>query len=247
MAVDEPASTQTFLFADLAGYTALTEAHGDERAADVAEEFCRQTRALLRHGGGEEIKAIGDAVLLRVDDAMRAVDLGRRLVGELGARHGELAVRVGMHTGTAVKRGEDWFGATVNIAARIADEAEPGELLMTAATRRAAAGQLEGVNLQPRGQRQLKNVRDPVELFAIAPADGGPPGALAVDPVCRMAIQPAMAARTARHGRVTYYFCSDTCWHAFRDRPEAYVVHRSGDASVVQRAWARLSQALRQH
>lgn len=59
---------QTFLFADLAGFTALTEAHGDEHAADLAAEFCHTVRELLPERG-ELVKMIGDAAMVRSDDA----------------------------------------------------------------------------------------------------------------------------------------------------------------------------------
>src|SRR6266511_927086 len=114
-------SAQTFLFADLAGYTALTEAMGDESAADAAAEFCEYVRGLLAAHGAEEVKAIGDAVLLRVPDAASAARLAERIVCDYGARHRALGVAVGMHTGTAVQRGDDWFGSAVNVAARVAD------------------------------------------------------------------------------------------------------------------------------
>src|SRR5712691_6014424 len=97
---DTPADApQTFLFADLAGFTALTEAHGDEQAADLAAEFCRSVEQILPAEGSEVIKTIGDAVMLRVSDPADAVRLGMRIAHEIGAQHGFPIVRVGMHTG----------------------------------------------------------------------------------------------------------------------------------------------------
>ncbi|HSO99327.1 MAG TPA: adenylate/guanylate cyclase domain-containing protein [Solirubrobacteraceae bacterium] len=61
----------TFFFADLAGYTALTEAMGDSDAADLAHQFYSATSALVAEHGAEQIKMIGDAVLVRTDDAAR--------------------------------------------------------------------------------------------------------------------------------------------------------------------------------
>ena len=101
---------QTFVFADLAGYSALTEAHGDEHAADVVAGFCAVVRALLGAYDAHEIKALGDALLIRVPDAGNAIRLAARVVTE-AAGHGALGVRVGMHTGTAVLRDGDWYGA----------------------------------------------------------------------------------------------------------------------------------------
>lgn len=132
------AEAATFVFADLAGYTALTEAHGDEHAADVAEAFCERMRALLSDYDAQEVKTVGDALLVRVPDADQAIHLAARLVSDSGVKDRSLGVRVGMHTGTAVQRGEDWFGTAVNVASRVADAARPGELLMTLATRELA-------------------------------------------------------------------------------------------------------------
>ena len=109
----QSARNVSFLFADLAGYTALTEAHGDEHAADAAAEFCAAVRGLLEEHGAEEVKAMGDAMLVRVDDPDQAVRLAARIVTGYGARHRTLGVRVGIHTGTAVRRGNDWFGSAV--------------------------------------------------------------------------------------------------------------------------------------
>lgn len=117
---------QTFLFADLAGYTALTEAHGDEEAADAAEEFCEAVRVLLPEYEAQEVKAIGDALLVRIPDPTHAARLAARIVTDYGTRHRALGIRVGVHTGTAVRRGDDWFGSAVNLASRVADLGMPG-------------------------------------------------------------------------------------------------------------------------
>jgi class 3 adenylate cyclase len=74
-------ATQTFLFADLAGFTAMTEAHGDEVAADAVSEFCRGVSGLLPQFDAEQIKSIGDAVMVRVPDASAAIELAVRLIG----------------------------------------------------------------------------------------------------------------------------------------------------------------------
>ena len=87
--------TSTFVFADLAGYTALTEAHGDERAAEVAAAFCEELRALLGGYGAEEVKAVGDALIVRVPDTGQAVHLAARIVGDFGARERALGVPSG--------------------------------------------------------------------------------------------------------------------------------------------------------
>jgi adenylate cyclase len=129
------ANTQTFVFADLASYTAPTEVHGDEFAADTAAEFRAAAHRLLAEARGEEVKALGDGLMLRVPDATAAIRFGARLVAR-NLRHRALGVRVGMHSGPAVQRGSDWFGKTINVAARVAALAKAGEVLVTAATAR---------------------------------------------------------------------------------------------------------------
>lgn len=142
---------ETFLFADLAGFTALTEAHGDEQAADTATEFCAAVRAMLEEFEAQELKSIGDAVLIRAPHPGEAVELGLRIVEEIGSRPGAPVIPVGMHTGTAVERSGDWFGAAVNVAARVAAIAGGGEVLLTDSTREAA-GALGGVSLHRHGE-----------------------------------------------------------------------------------------------
>ena len=95
----------TFLVADVAGYTALTQAHGDEHAADVACAFADSVRALADAYNADNIKTVGDAVLLRVPDPVDAFHVAARIVGDLGARDRALGVHIGMDTGTAVQRG----------------------------------------------------------------------------------------------------------------------------------------------
>ena len=223
----------TFLFADLAGYTALTEAMGDEKAADVAADFFVQIRALLDEYRAEEVKTIGDAVLVRVPQAQEGIHLAARIVGDFGARHRVLGVRVGMHTGSAVHRDGDWFGATVNIASRVADVARAGEVLITSATRDAASAAVLPGQLRPRGRRTLKNVREPVELLALVPEADEHHRALPVDPVCRMSVNPAQAGAHQVHRGVEYHFCSEACADAFRTEPQRYIGRQSSRALML--------------
>lgn len=211
---------RTFAFADLAGFTALTEAHGDEQAADLAIEFSRTAAGVLSRHGAEQVKTIGDALMLRVDKPAEAVMLGLALTGELMAEHGYPAIRVGMHTGPAVERSGDWYGAAVNLAARISGLAAGGEVLLSHATM-AQAGEVDGVRFDERGPERLRNVSQPVTIFA-ALSEGEVSKESPIDPVCRMAIDRCRAAGTLTHGEREYHFCSLACAGRFADDPEAY-------------------------
>jgi class 3 adenylate cyclase len=157
-------SAQTFLFMDLVGFTALTAERGDEGAADVALRFYDRVRALLPDHRAEEIKTIGDAMMVRCDEPQLAVELGLRIVDELGASPTFPPLRVGVHTGTAVYREGDWYGGAVNVAARLCSAAGGGEVLISEATR-DAAGALCGMELGERQLHWLKNVAEPVAAW----------------------------------------------------------------------------------
>ena len=225
-------AAHTFVFADLAGFTALTEAHGDERAADMAVEFYGRVRELLGACGGQEVKQLGDEVMLRLDNASDAVRLAAAIVAEASGRHGALGVRVGMHTGPAVERGGDWFGSAVNLAARVAASALGGEVLITSATRAAAQDELARRTIQERGVSHFKNIRDPVELWAVLVTPDAAADGLPLDPVCRMAVASEHSAHHLEHRGVTYHFCSNDCAEAFRSDPDPYVDMQHRGAEV---------------
>jgi adenylate cyclase len=211
----------TFIFADIAGFTALTEAHGDEEAAALVEDFCAAVLAELPASGGTHVKTIGDAVMLCVPDPGAAVLLGLRITHQLMIGHGAPAVRVGLHHGSAVERGGDYFGAAVNLAARVAAEASGGDVLLTGTTA-ALAPDLPGVSYEPRGRRILRNVRDPVDLFAAVGTGERTDGALLRDPVCRMAVDPEHAAGRLVYEGLPYFFCTLACAGEFARHPERY-------------------------
>lgn len=221
---DDAGDQHTFLFADMAGFTALTEVMGDEEAVGVAEEFFGEAREAIGECGADEVKTIGDALMIHVPDAAQAIRLGLRLAREIGIRHGFPSVRVGMHTGPALRRGDDWFGATVNLAARVSGAASGGEVLLTEGTR-DVVGQLDDIDLAEHGRHRFRNVGEPALLFRALPVGGLDQGAgLPIDPVCRMAVDPAQQAGMLIHDGVEYRFCSLECARRFAAEPERFVV-----------------------
>jgi adenylate cyclase len=230
----------TFLFADLSGFTALTEVHGDERAADLVSEFFADARGLLAAHGGHEVKTVGDAMMIRCDSASAAVGLALRLVRDVGARHGFPSVRVGMHTGPAVERDGDGYGAAVNLAARVSGAAAGGEVLLSEATAAAAGapgggdlGAIHGhsnVILRPRGRRQLRNVDEPVELFDASCEYSRSVDQLPLDPVCRMAVDPDHEAGRLGYEGIDYHFCSLECAQRFAEHPDRYALRANAGA-----------------
>ena len=218
----ETEATHTFLFADLAGFTALTEAHGDFEAADLVGDFTTAARKLLAEHQGREVKTIGDALMIAGSDAGGAVRLGLRLAHEVGGCHGMPSVRVGMHTGAAVERDGDFIGAAVNVAARISALAGGDQVILSEATR-DAAGTMPDVALHTLGIHTFKNVGSPLTIFeALWLSEEAELRHLPIDPVCRMAIDPDREAGRLAYEGTEFHFCSLKCAGAFSADPERY-------------------------
>jgi len=167
VAHDDDADTQrahTFLFADLVGFTALAELEGDGRALEVALHLQRRAGQLLDDHRAEQVKTFGDGLMLRCDDPQDAICLGLRLVDELAAQPDFPPVRVGIHTGPALANDGDWYGRTVNVAARLCAVAPGGEVMVSEQTRQAA-GSMPTVKWSDRELHWLRNVPEPVPTY----------------------------------------------------------------------------------
>jgi len=200
---------RTFAMIDLAGFTALTEAHGDEHAADAAELFASLARDSLSNGD-ELVKCIGDAVLLASSTPDAGLALVSRIHQECRGVESFLTTRTGLHHGSAIQRGDDYFGAAVNLTARLAAHAAGGQVLATGLV--AEAARKSGVGVIELGTADFKNVEEPVEIYELAIA----PGLVeTIDPVCRMRINHSAAAGYLRRDSAVYWFCSLDCARKF--------------------------------
>jgi adenylate cyclase len=213
----------TFVFADLAGYTALTEAHGDGDAATIAETFHDLARRCLAEGT-RLVKTIGDAVMVAAPSIEDGVAVAIRIAAAVAAEPHFPAVRIGVHAGPAECRSGDYFGAAVNLAARVAAVARGGEVVATegvatVATRHGLA------SARPMGTVRLKNVLAPVALFELDP--GSSPGPLRhIDPVCRMQVVRETANARLEVDGTVLYFCSGGCLDRFLGAPDEYLAAR---------------------
>jgi adenylate cyclase len=162
-----PNDAHTFLFMDLVGFTALTAERGDDSAAEVALRLYAYVRHLLPAHRGEEIKTIGDAMMVRCEDPRQAVELGLRISEQIGGESDFPPVRIAVHTGSAVPRDGDWYGSAVNVAARLCSAAGGGEVLVSDATRDAAGSPCQ-VDYGARQLHWLKNVPEPIAAWSAA-------------------------------------------------------------------------------
>jgi len=133
----------TLLFSDIEGYSSMTDRLGDVSSQHVLHAHNDLLRRELGARGGTEVKSQGDGFMLAFPSADAAVDcaiaIQRAISGhDFGADAGEIRVRIGLHAGRAIKEGDDFFGRTVIIAARVADAAAGGEIFATDEVRRSA-------------------------------------------------------------------------------------------------------------
>ena len=165
------ASTTAIAFMDLSGFTRLTETEGDHAAAELAASLAELVQDAAHAHGGTPVKFLGDGVMFHFVDPGQAVACALELVD--GARAAGLPpAHVGIHAGPVVYRDGDYFGRTVNLAARIADKAGPGEVFVSEETSRVtrAAGEALGFGFEEVGAAELKGVERPVMLVRVTRA-----------------------------------------------------------------------------
>jgi adenylate cyclase len=117
-------------FLDITGYTRLTEERGDEAAAELAARLARLVRRSAQEHEGTPVKWLGDGVMFYFREPVDAVLAALEMAAAVGS-HDLPPAHVGIHAGPVVFQEGDYFGKTVNIAARIADYARPGEVLVS--------------------------------------------------------------------------------------------------------------------
>jgi class 3 adenylate cyclase/pimeloyl-ACP methyl ester carboxylesterase len=168
----------TILFTDVEGSTALTDRMGDAAAREVLREHERITREVLRTHGGSEVKTMGDGFMASFGSATKALEcaIAIQRAFEASERTDEVAsggairVRCGLNAGEPIAEDNpdgrsDLFGTAVIVAARIAAQAEGGEILVSDVVRQLVAG--KGFLFNDRGEHALKGFEDPVRLWEV--------------------------------------------------------------------------------
>ena len=149
----------TIAFADLAGYTRLTEEAGEVQAVDVVERFVEAVEVTLPDDA-RIVKTIGDEVMVVGVDPSALVDWG---VGFQALNAGRRPLpRIGIHQGLTLYRDGDYYGRAVNLAARVGARAAGGEVLCTQTVVDTAGSHLR---LEPIGEVKLKGFSEPTKLF----------------------------------------------------------------------------------
>lgn len=164
LAAPRPRRPPAISFLDLSGYTRLTEEQGDERAADLAASLSGIVDAAARTRGGKAVKWLGDGVMFYFADPGSAVLSALEVLDQAGGT-GLPPARVGINAGPVVFQDGDYFGRTVNVAARIADYARPHEVLVSEEARRIVPH--DEVGFEEIGDIPLRGVPTPVRLHRV--------------------------------------------------------------------------------
>jgi len=157
-----PERVPAMSFLDLVGYTHLTEQRGDATAAALTETLAVLVDRSSREHGGVPVKWLGDGVMIHHREPAGAVRSALGLVDQLPAA-GLPPAHVGVAAGPVVAQGGDYFGRTVNLAARIAAHASAGQVLVS--QRVAEAAPPGGVVFTDAGEVELKGFARPVRLL----------------------------------------------------------------------------------
>ena len=150
------------VFLDLSGYTALTEERGDEAAAELAGSLATIAQATSQHHGGRPVKWLGDGIMFHFADPAESVVAALEMVDRTPPA-GLPPSHVGIAAGPVVQQDGDYFGRTVNMAARISSRAGPSEVLATDEVRRVASP--ERVRFEEIGAAELKGFANPIPLL----------------------------------------------------------------------------------
>ncbi len=150
-------------FLDLTGYTRLTEERGDQAAAELAARLARMVQRIAVRYGGQPVKWLGDGVMFHFPEPGAGVLAALEMV-QGAAEVGLPPAHVGLHAGSVLFQEGDYFGRTVNLAARIAEYARPGEVLVSQTVVDASGG--PGVSFTDIGPVELKGVSRATRLWA---------------------------------------------------------------------------------
>lgn len=162
----DPTGPPAIVFVDLSGFTRLTRERGDESAVRAATSLQRRADETARGHGGRLVKLLGDGAMLRLSDATAGVRAAVDLVDAMSGE-GALTSHAGVHAGPVIERDLDVFGQTVNLASRIADVAEAGDVLASQAVADVVSAGDGPIAFERFGEARLEGIAEPVALFRV--------------------------------------------------------------------------------
>jgi class 3 adenylate cyclase len=161
--VPVPADPPAMVFADMSGFTQLTEERGDNLAVDYAAILSHLALRVTASHGGRLVKQLGDGVMLAFPGRGAAIKAALELRAAAAASTPLPPLHLGISSGPVIERDGDYFGRTVNLAARLSGIAGPGEIVIDA----TAAESLPPADAVPLGTVEVKGLPAPIPLFRL--------------------------------------------------------------------------------
>lgn len=167
---------RTFLFSDLRGYTAFVERSGDAAASRLLKTYRDLVRRAVARYEGAEVKTEGDSFYVVFESSAAAVSCAIAIQRAAARRRRDpLAIGIGIHVGEATPFDQQYVGSAVNVAARLASAAVPGEILISETVRGLIRTAVHA-QFEDRGALRLKGIVEPIHAYAIRVAEPtGPP------------------------------------------------------------------------
>jgi class 3 adenylate cyclase len=167
--VQVDAGFRAVMFTDIVGSTEMTARLGDLMAVEAIRAHDSLVRKALARFGGREVKHTGDGIMASFERASAGVECAQaiqRAFADYNASSREpLRVRIGLHAGEPVADSNDLFGATVQLASRLCDAAQPGQILVSDAIPETCEDQGSFIEV---GSQRLKGFAEPVRSFEVA-------------------------------------------------------------------------------
>src|SRR4051794_19928843 len=163
--------TATVMFTDVEASTDITTRLGDDAAAALLAAHDTVVLEQVSAYGGRDVRSTGDGFLVVFDSARAGVSCALSIQRELADREPAIRVRIGLNAGEVLEGGGEPFGAAINLAARVMDRADGGEILTTD-TVRQLVGTLTDASFRDRGRVALKGFEERQRLYEVRPADG---------------------------------------------------------------------------
>lgn len=161
-----PDGRVAIMFSDIEDSTTLNNRIGDRAWARLIGRHARLVKRQVESHDGHLIKSQGDGFMIAFAAPDQAVRCALDLQRALGRRRDGVRVRIGIHSGKSVRRGDDLFGRNVALAARVAAEADGGEVLVSESVRDAVAGR-DGITLDNGRDVELKGFSGRHRLYAV--------------------------------------------------------------------------------
>jgi adenylate cyclase len=169
----EEVNLAAIMFTDIVGYTSLTES--DEALAfKLLDEHRKVVRPIISSHNGKEVKTIGDAFLVEFGSAVEATrcafEIQEAFLNFNTKRKPKerILLRIGIHLGDVIHSDKDVYGDAVNVASRIEGLAEPGGISISRQVYDSVRSNMRNVRFESLGIRQMKNVKNDVEVFRVA-------------------------------------------------------------------------------